>query len=72
MPLQRTWASQTGAPNGFSCVGLTKVVGVDQTMGPNSACEEVALAKSDPCLVEDKKGIGWLPMAAVTSRRTRS
>jgi hypothetical protein len=44
-----TETSQTGAPTGFSCAGLTKVVGVDQTMGPNSACEEVRLAKSDPC-----------------------
>lgn len=44
-----TDASQTGAPQGFSCAGLAKVVGVDQTMGPNSACEEVRLAKSDPC-----------------------
>lgn len=44
-----TDASQTGAPKGFSCAGITKVVGVDQTMAPNNACEEVRLAKSDPC-----------------------
>ncbi len=44
-----TDASQTGAPEGFSCAGLVEVVGVDQTMGPNSACEEVRLAKTDAC-----------------------
>lgn len=44
-----TDASQTGAPRGFSCAGVSKVVGVDQTMAPNNACEEVRLAKNDPC-----------------------
>jgi hypothetical protein len=44
-----TDASQTGAPKGFSCAGLVEVVGVDQMMGPNSACEEIRLAESDSC-----------------------
>jgi hypothetical protein len=44
-----TDATQTGVPKGFSCAGITKVVGIDQTMAPNNACEEVRLAKSDPC-----------------------
>ncbi|MCM2316673.1 MAG: hypothetical protein NDJ92_16120 [Thermoanaerobaculia bacterium] len=44
-----TDAAQTGAPKGFSCAGIAKVVGIDQTMAPNNACEEVRLAKSDPC-----------------------
>jgi hypothetical protein len=48
-----TEPSQTGAPAGFSCAGLVKVVGVDQTMGPNSACEEVRLAKNDPCFSDE-------------------
>lgn len=48
-----TDAAQTGVPVGFSCAGITKVVGVDQTMAPNNACEEVRLAKSDACFGED-------------------
>lgn len=48
-----TEAGQTGAPKGFSCAGITTVVGVDQTMSPNNACEEVRLAKSDPCFGGD-------------------
>lgn len=43
--------SQTGSPQGFSCSGVVKVVGVDQTMSPNSACDEIRLAKTDPCFV---------------------
>ncbi|MFA6958496.1 MAG: hypothetical protein WC538_21725 [Thermoanaerobaculia bacterium] len=44
-----TDATQTGVPKGFSCAGITKVLGVDQTLSPNNACDEVKLAKSDPC-----------------------
>lgn len=44
-----TDASQTGTPKGFSCAGITKVVGIDQTMRPNDACEETRLAETDPC-----------------------
>jgi len=44
-----TDASQTGVLKGFSCAGITNVLGVDQKLSPNNACDEVKLAKSDPC-----------------------
>jgi hypothetical protein len=50
-----TEAGQTGSPAGFSCAGLTKVIGVDETMAPNNACEEVRLAKTDPCFAPPPK-----------------
>ncbi|MGK2857088.1 MAG: hypothetical protein ACSLFQ_07770 [Thermoanaerobaculia bacterium] len=53
--------SQTGSPTGFSCSGVVKVVGVDQTMAPNSACDEVRLANADPCIVAVPPG-GLAPM----------
>ncbi|MBI2213547.1 MAG: hypothetical protein HYU52_07865 [Acidobacteria bacterium] len=64
-----TEVGQTGAPIGFSCAGITKVVGVDLTMSPNNACEEVRLAKGDPCLApvgrEQRGGTGLLGAAAL-------
>jgi hypothetical protein len=64
-----TDVGQTGAPKGFSCAGITNVIGVDQTLSPNNACEEVKLANSDPCFVPASKGqqagTGYLGAAAL-------
>jgi len=46
-----TDSSQSGAPEGFSCTGLVKVISPDEVMSNNDACEEVKLAKTDSCLM---------------------
>lgn len=42
---------QSGSPQGFSCAGLVRVISPAEVMSGNTACEEVKLAKTDPCMM---------------------
>lgn len=53
-----TDASQSGSPMGFSCLGLVKTIDLGEVMSDNTACEEVSLAKTDPCLMEGEETEG--------------
>jgi hypothetical protein len=55
--------SQTGAPQGFSCAGLVKTISPSEVLSGNSACEEVRLANTDPCLTEGAGDAGEETMA---------